>query len=142
METLGTIVAGVIVYVICEYLKEIWLQPLQDYKRLKAEISRLLVFYASLYISQEIYISETKENEKAAHQFRNLASEVAAFSEQICPFRLGIPDKETFAKVRKNLIGISNSFFASTPEAVSRRSDDNEKRANEIKRLLTLNFEM
>ena len=74
METLGTIVAGVIVYVICEYLKEIWLQPLQYYKRLKAEISRLLVFYASLYISQERYISETKLNEKDEHQFRNLDS--------------------------------------------------------------------
>ena len=48
-EPNSTIIAGVVVFVICECLKEVWLNPLQEYKKLKSKVSRELIASAMYY---------------------------------------------------------------------------------------------
>ena len=112
METIGAIIAGVAVYVICECLKEAWLKPLQEYKRIKAEISRLLVYYANVYTSPAIYSEEDSERTKASQEFRQLAAEVIAFSEVIFKKNtMGNSSKGNFSKNKRTINRIIQSLL-------------------------------
>ena len=44
-----TVISGVLVFIIGQILKEIWLTPLQEYKKLKSKISFSLSYYAQYY---------------------------------------------------------------------------------------------
>lgn len=48
-EMVYTIISGVFVFVVCEWLKEVWLSPLQEYKKLKAKVSKMLIVHAQYY---------------------------------------------------------------------------------------------
>ena len=44
-----TIVSGVGVYILCELYAEFVLRPIQEYKKLKAKVAKLLVLHAQYY---------------------------------------------------------------------------------------------
>ena len=48
LPTLITVISGVLVYMFGELLNTIWLRPLQEYKNIKSNIAKCLVFYGSL----------------------------------------------------------------------------------------------
>ena len=48
-DTTATIVSGIVVFVLCEYIKEIWLMPLQEYKKLKSEGYSIFKEYKDVY---------------------------------------------------------------------------------------------
>ena len=138
-ETFGTIVAGVFVYVICEYLKEIWLQPLQEYKQLKAQISKSLVFYANVYTDPILLNSPNITNhEKASLEFRSHAADLAAFAEMQNKIHFGIPKSSILREASKELIGVSNRFFAPNNTIATEFIESNEKSRAKIQQLLKL----
>lgn len=138
-ETFGTIIAGVFVYVICEYLKEIWLQPLQEYKQLKAQISKNLIFYANIYTNPILTDNQNKsDHEKASYEFRSHAADLVAFAEMQNKIHFGIPKSSILREASKELIGVSNRFFAPDRDSAHRFMEDNERSREEIQHLLKL----
>lgn len=138
---LATIVSGVIVFVICEYLKEIWLSPLQEYKKLKQRISYALTYYANVYCNvidpaikdQDLILRYNTTSDK----LRDLASELRAFSEILSWLRVGIPSKKKIYKASCSLMGLSNSLFCpKNSDNTYERIDSNENRAKKIRNLL------
>lgn len=113
---LATILSGVAVYVVCEWYTEFALRPIQEYKKLKAKVAKLLVFHAQYYSNPRLY--DDSEScpawSAASDEIRELAAEVAAFAE-IKPCHLwvflAIPPKKKLLEAQSYLIGLSNSFF-------------------------------
>lgn len=136
-----TIVSGVLVFVICEYMKEIWLYPLQEYKKLKQKVSYVLTYYANIYCNVIDRANENEENVSKynviSDKIRDLASELRAFAETLSWLKVGIPSKETIYKASSNLIGLSNSLFCpnNTNDTVE-RNDVNDNKAKSIRKLL------
>lgn len=136
-----TIISGVFVFVICEYLKEIWLSPLQEYKKLKQKAAFALTYYAKYYCNVIDSASENNElidkYNSVSVKLRDLASELRAFVEILSWLKVGIPSKEKIYKASSNLIGLSNSMFCphNTNNSVERNLE-NENRANKIRELL------
>ncbi len=136
-ESFATIICGVLVFVFCEYIKEIWLRPLQDYGKLKSKIVFTLVKYANLYKNPCKKGERTNNREIAAQHFRTLAGETAAFIEVLPLIKIGIAKKGTLYKVSTRLIGLSNGMFCKEVEigTVTKRNDEYR---NEIRSLLKI----
>ena len=111
-----TVISGVTVYVLSQWYTEFILRPIQDYKKLKAKVAKLLVLHAQYYSNPLVYGEGGNEAvwSAAADEIRELAAEVAAFAEikplQIFVF-LAIPRKKKLLEAYHYLIGLSNSFF-------------------------------
>lgn len=138
-EMVSTIIAGVLVFVVCEWLKEVWLSPLQEYKKLKEKVSKMLIVHAQYY-SNPITIDHQMEKEysKASGEMRELASEVSAFAEVIPCIHLGIPDAKNIVEAGRCLIGLSNGFYVGSTDTASVHSKQNSETRNKIKELLKL----
>ena len=110
-----TIISGVVVYVLCECLKEIWLTPLQEYKAIKKKVSYTLTMLASYYLNPvDLKGStpiQTRPYRKAATKMRIVASELRSFIEITSMLRFGIPSNNDIYEASESLIGLSNSFF-------------------------------
>lgn len=138
-EMIVTIVAGVVVFVVCEWLKETWLSPLQEYKKLKLKVSRLLIVHAQYYANPiTIDHQMNQEYSQASSEIRELASEVSSFAEIIPRYRLGIPSPKIIVEAGKKLIGLSNGFFVSTEDTALVHSKLNVETRERIKTLLKL----
>ena len=111
-----TIISGVGVYILCELYAEFALRPIQEYKRLKAKVAKLLVLHAQYYSNPQLYDKSEKCPAwlAASNEIRELAAEVAAFAE-IKPLHvfvfLAIPRKKNLLEAQSYLVGLSNSFF-------------------------------
>lgn len=135
---IGTVISGVIVFVVGEYFKEIWLEPLQEYKKLKQKVSFSLTFYANLYGNPIQYGIENTSYIKAGDELRILASELVGFIETISWFSLGIPEKDTIYEASKSLIGLSNNLTYKNNGDMFLIMQNNEKRENNIRNLLKI----
>jgi len=118
-----TVLSGVMVYVISQWYTEFVIRPIQEYKKLKANVAKVLVLYARYYSNPIGYdeAGDSIEWEKASVEMREMASEIAAFAE-IKPFHLFvfpvIPRKKRLMKASRSLIGLSNSFFINKKEEI------------------------
>ena len=65
LTVIVTVISGVIVYVLTELLKEIWLEPLRKYRLIKSEIAENLIYYANMY-SNPIRQEEAKNEVRKA----------------------------------------------------------------------------
>lgn len=104
-----TVISGVLVFALSEWLKEIWLTPLQNYKKLKAKVSWSLTMYACFYSNP---VNSSDETERFTDDYRNaqielryLASELRAFIETLSWCKIGIPPKKDIYDASANLIG-------------------------------------
>lgn len=113
-----TIISGVGVYVFSQWYTEFILQPIKEYKRLKAKAAKLLILHAQYYCNPWVYGAEgdCEVWKRASQEMRELAAEVAAFAE-IKPTQIlvlgAIPRKKDLLEAQSHLIGLSNSFFTS-----------------------------
>ena len=138
-EPTSTIIAGVVVYVVCEWLKEVWLSPIQEYKKLKAKASQMLILYANLYTNPANLANGKNENyDKASDEMRILASELSAFTETMPFIHIGIPGAENIAIASKNLIGIANSFYTANADEIYTKIDHAHKYRDAVKQHLNL----
>ncbi|MDD4428985.1 MAG: hypothetical protein PHG64_11425 [Paludibacter sp.] len=141
-----TIISGVVVYVLCECIKEIWLAPLQEYKSIKKKVSYALTMLAAFYSNptdlKELTLDQAAPYKEASTNMRLVASELRAFIETISWLQIGIPDKNRIYEASRLLIGLSNSFF--TPYGMIGRSGDqaerNDKNVNKVRELLNLHL--
>jgi len=141
-----TVISGVLVYVIYDVVKEIWIIPLQEYKVIKKKVSYTLTILAAYYANpidlKELTLDQAKPYREAATNMRVVASELRAFIERISWLRIGIPDKNRIYEASRLLIGLSNSFF--TPYGMIGRSGDqavrNEDTVHKVRELLNLHL--
>lgn len=138
-----TVISGVFVFVLCEILKDIWLNSLARFKEIKQKISYNLVFYANVYTNViDLADNNTKEIEihkEASEKFRELASELSGFIETLYVFKLGIPKKENLVETASLLMGLSNSMFCAYNTHTSRdENKHNNEYRKQIKELLKL----
>ncbi|MBE7033440.1 MAG: hypothetical protein E7406_04345 [Ruminococcaceae bacterium] len=137
--TFLTIISGVLVFVIGQLFNEYWLKPIQDYKRLRAQISYSLCYYGNLYMNP-IKIQDDVDGKwnEGSQKMRELSAEVRATVE-LRPFgNIFIPGKKKLSVVAQNIMGISNGFF------VIQNHDyitDNENYCKEIYKLLKIQGE-
>ena len=136
LPLLTTILSGVVVYLLGQYFQVIWLIPLQEYKKIRAEVARKLLLYANVYTN----VVKTGENLKSEYieaidQLKILAADLEAYIQTLYWFKLGIPSKKKLSQAVANIVGLSNSFQAPCP---SDRNQMNYYRANEIRKLLKI----
>lgn len=139
LTILGTVLSGVLVFALCECLKEIWLMPLQNYKKLRGKVSQSLTLYACYYCNPVDIVdsnNELPDDYKAASKaLRALASELRAFLEILSWCRFGIPSKKKLYTVSAELIGLSNSMCLPYND---RRIEQIMERERNIRRLLKI----
>lgn len=109
-----TVISGVLVFVLGEILRDIWLTPLLQYKSLKQEIAYILSFYAQFYSNPIDF--NTNENTKskyieASNKIREVSAKLSGFIETLTIIKIGIPNKEKLLDASGCLMGISNSMF-------------------------------
>lgn len=137
-----TVLSGVLVFAISEWLKEIWLTPLQNYKKLRGKVSRSLTMYACYYHNPvDIADHDNKlpdDYKVASEELRMLASELRAFIETLSWCKLGIPSKGDLYDASAHLIGLSNSIVVPYNSHFDRRFDNTIENENRVKRLLRI----
>lgn len=133
-----TILGGVLLFIASEILKEIWLEPLQQYKKLKSQIVYSLNFHANKWSSPvpNEYVSSYPEYQAASIEFRELSSQTVAFT-QLGMIRWRIPKFEELDEASRMLMGISNGFFT-TEEAIDSQRDHNYELDRRIRELLKI----
>ena len=137
-----TVFSGVLVFAISEWLKEIWLTPLQNYKKLRGDVSKALTMHARYYynpVDIADYDNKLPDDYKAAaEELRMLASELRAFIETLSRFKPGIPSKSNLYDASAHLIGLSNSMMVPYNSHFDRRLDNTIENENRVKRLLRI----
>jgi hypothetical protein len=134
-----TILSGVMVYLLGQYFHVVWLIPLQEYKKIRAEIARKLLLYANVY-ANVVRGDEKSEQWKNEHiqvmdQLRILAAELEGYIQTLHWFKLGIPSKKKLSQAVSHIVGLSNSCIDPYPIEQSKMNHDT---ANEIRRLLRI----
>lgn len=143
----GTVISGVFVYVVSEYIHETSLRRIREYQDIRRRVAYMLTMYACHYtnVTDE---TESDEKRKQVHEesqdMRKTASELRAFCETLPDgawlFKKQIPPKKDLFDASAFMIGISNSFFQTNR---SKEQNDfgvsNSKKAEEIYKLLKLN---
>lgn len=143
----GTVISGVFVYVVSEYIHETSSRRIREYQDIRRRVAYMLTMYACHYtnVTDE---TESDEKRKQVHEesqdMRKTASELRAFCETLPDgawlFKKQIPPKKDLFDASAFMIGISNSFFQTNR---SKEQNDfgvsNSKKAEEIYKLLKLN---
>jgi hypothetical protein len=107
------VLVGIVVYVLCEYAKELWLEPLREYKRLKASVAFRLTYYADCIgnPAPDSGVGEWPMHQEAAGEFRRAAAELAGFAETVGALSLGIPGKGYLREAAANLLALAGGVF-------------------------------
>lgn len=144
-----TIFAGFIVFVLSQIYLKFILDPLIEYRKIKAEIAVNLVYFANIYmnpVESKVLFSNDQiksQVDDTSRTLRKLSCELRGCLQSI-PFywifwllRI-IPSKKNARDVAANLIGISNSLFYPSGGDDFSRTDANLKRRDKIVKLLKL----
>ncbi len=112
LQPFWTVITGVVVFVLSQLFIEFFLRPIQEYKKLKSDISWALTYYANIYsnptgVKQELY-------NEASTALRKLAAELRAFNIRKPKI---LYKKETLEAASKHLIGLSNCMGHDTNRA-------------------------
>lgn len=143
LTILLTVISGVLVYILSEIMKEIWLSPLQKYKALKHDISYKLAYYARYY-SNVIDMAHgddalVEKYRAAGDDLRCLACELRGFIETLSWFKPMIPSRVDLYDAARELMGLSNGLFCGyETNTVVQHSEHNFNRTTKIKVKLKL----
>ncbi|MDO8788792.1 MAG: hypothetical protein Q7J42_12040 [Sulfuritalea sp.] len=126
-----TVVTGVITFVVGQLIVKLVIEPVQELKRTIGQISHSLIEHANVYQNPGLR-SEEIQSETSTH-LRRLSSQlqahlylVPAYSITAWVFRL--PSKGALLEASKCLIGLSNSVFRDSGNAM----EYNFRRAEKI----------
>ncbi|SFS77212.1 hypothetical protein [Paenibacillus sp. BC26] len=143
-----TVVGGLIVFFLSQIMLKYLIEPLSDYRKLRAQVSHQLIYYAYFYANPTEFNDANRQNEKlvtdlneVSKSFRKLASELIGVI-NVIPFfstlsfcRL-IPKRADVMEASSHLIGLSNSIWKYSPD--NDQLKDNLKSRSEIIRLLQI----
>lgn len=110
----SSVVAGVAIFILSEILKNVFIQPLLDYQKLKRKIEFTLIMYAPAYQSPVLYetiIHQTPFHNAAGTALRECAAELHSFSSRTILIPFDIPKKKCLQDAAKGLMGLSNSLY-------------------------------
>ena len=143
MDLIIAVISGVSVFILSQLFIEFILRPLQEYKVLKGRIAKYLILYANLYTNPITRIGdkEITEYREGSNAVRILASEIEAYAQTKPPQALLffiVPTKKILKSVSRELIGISNCFFATSGCAIDARRTVTACRDN-IRKMLKIN---
>jgi len=104
-----TIIAGVFVFIISQYILRFAIEPLQEYKRVIAIIDNKLKFYSNVIVNPPFEGQPLSKDHFAAKRYlRELSCELEA-SYKVLPFKKHRSDKESVSKAAVGLIWLSNT---------------------------------
>lgn len=146
---LGAIISGVVVFVLGEWSRELWLAPLQRYKSIKEQIAYLLIHHKKWYMDPiDLKSVCTQSVADSYNQASNAISDIAAqlfgFAETLPKFHPGVPSAEKLKDAAQALIGLSNGLYLPNGIKANRTEDpsiyttQNENRVNDIRSTLGL----
>lgn len=132
-----TILGGVLIYVIGQVVSKFFIERIHDQANIVGKINDSLIFFANIYSNPGFSLKDKAD--EASNRLRQLATLLRSktymipwygFFEKI---RI-VPKLSDINEASGNLIGLSNSL--------NRESDrsENNKRVNEIRKLLKLYF--
>lgn len=123
-----TILSGSLVYLLGQALVMFILQPFQEYKKIKGDISFRLKFYTNVYSTTHV----TEEMEKEVREkLRRAACDLERIYETIpAKWFFKIPNEQQIALASTRLIGLSNGV------GMMEQTRLNAKAADEIRQLL------
>jgi hypothetical protein len=132
-----TVISGVFVFIISQIFSEVYLKPLQEYRKLRCKVSHIMTRTAQYYCNPITYEAAQKFQDKyaaVADELRDLAAEIRGFIETVPPsFRPGIPAQKDIYDASATLIGLSNSLWIPKgSEQQSRQISDNKEWQKEI----------
>lgn len=141
MEVFLVILSGTGVFILGQIVLKFVLDPVQEQKKLIAEVADALVFYANLYSNPGDNLK--KEREEAQQKIRQLGTLLLAKTYLIPAYDwfacLGlVPSFSEITNAHHSLIGISNGVFyhPTTPAHIIR--DANQQFYEEIKKNLKI----
>jgi len=112
MNTFLTIISGVAVFVVGQFVLELFIKPWNKYRSIKSKIVYILAYNAhQLYYALDYNCKESDSDliryRRASHELRNVAAELIGFIEEKHPLFF-IPRKEQIYKASSQLIALSN----------------------------------
>ena len=135
----ATVFSGVAIFLAGQRLLKFFLEPMQDFYKLKGEIADSLIYYANVYLQPG---QRPQQMMQEAHDtLRQNASALLAKT-QIIPFYsvwafMGLlPCRQNVFKAHKNLNGLSGGVYGGGGAS----SDDNERRRTNIVQSLNLDI--
>ncbi len=111
-NTFLTVVSGTLVFVLSQLFITYFLNPIKEFKELKAKISYTLIFYACYY-SNPCGNDGDKNGmwRESSDSLRKMAAEVGSFIQRKPTCNIFITSTEDLLEVQKCLIGLSNGCF-------------------------------
>lgn len=112
--TFATLIGGVIIYVIGRTIEKFVLEPLQEYRKTRANINDILIFYANIYSNTDDSLKVDKE--EASKALRKLSADLFVKTQQI-PFynffvKINvISSYKNSLDAASELMGFSNSLW-------------------------------
>ena len=108
-----TILAGVATFVFGQIALKLLIDPVQEFKRVIAEIAHSLIEYANVFGNPGLLSEESEK--KVSEELRKLSSRLNAQVYLIPAFRITskifcLPTKERVSTATDHLIGLSNGF--------------------------------
>lgn len=135
MQIFLTILTGVLVFLIGQAALKFYFEPLQEFRRTVAEIAHVLIDYANVYGNPGL--GDPDEIMKVSAHLRNLSSKLYANMYLTPSYAktarfIRFPSEESVSEAATQLIGLSNSVFASASDSAL----NNTFRANKIRKAL------
>lgn len=114
IQTVITVVSGVLVFILGELFIEFIMKPIQEFKDIRARISWALVYYANIYCNPQDTTKPLEAYDVASEKLRMLAADLGAFViRKPKLLKLFYNDKKIL-EAKSELIGLSNSVYKSS----------------------------
>jgi hypothetical protein len=119
MEVFLTVVTGFVTFALGQIAVKLVIDPVQEFKRVVADISHALIEYANIFGNPGITGPENER--KVSGELRKLSSRLNAQMYLIPAYGktsklFGLPTRENVTKAAGHLIGLSNGFGGNNPE--------------------------
>ena len=133
-----TVFAGVAVFVVGQIVVKFFLEPIQEWYKLRGEIGHSLIFYANVYSNTQA--CDDSVIREANGTFRRLSCELFAKVSTIPLYSLWsflhlLPTRSNIEKAGGYLIGLSNGCLDKSEYG----TDRNDQRRRKLEALLELN---
>jgi len=122
MEIFITIMSGVFVFVVGQIMLKIFIEPIQELKKVQRQLIEDFTFYANIYYNAGISTPEFRQKvDEVSDILRKNATKLISIV-AIIPFYSFfeflhlVPETNNISKIKGNLIGISNLIKGNTQE--------------------------
>lgn len=137
MEIFWAIFSGVLIFVLGQFLLKFLLDPIQEFKKVVAEISHALMEYAPTYSNPGLTGLEREKEASAVFKILSAKINTAMYMIPFYPTVskvLKLPSRVEISEIMSCLIGLSNSLH----QGMKNHADENMKRDQRIQKRLRI----